>query len=51
MFEMPVTEPAGQHEIASYDVSEDGETWRPYDPARDRHTALHKRIVFATSDE
>jgi hypothetical protein len=34
-------------EIARYDVSEDGVTWRPYDPARDTSELLHTRIVFA----
>lgn len=38
---------ADNEEIASYEVSEDGLNWRPYEPARDQHISLHKRIVFA----
>jgi len=34
-------------DIASYEVSEDGVTWRPFDAARDQNGPLHKRIVFA----
>ncbi len=35
-------------EIARHEVSEDGVTWRAYDPARDRDkTFLHQRIEFA----
>lgn len=34
-------------DIASYEVSEDGVSWRPFDPARDQNGPLHKRIVFA----
>lgn len=34
-------------EIASYEVSEDGVHWRPYDAARDTDPLLHKRIEFA----
>ena len=34
-------------DIASYQVSEDGVTWRPYDPRRDRDRTLHRRIEFA----
>ncbi|MEQ1490974.1 MAG: hypothetical protein ABL932_10545 [Terricaulis sp.] len=34
-------------EIAQYEVSEDGVTWRPYDPARDTSELLHTRIFFA----
>jgi len=35
-------------EIAQYDVSEDGVTWRPYDPVRDQGAFLHTRITFAS---
>lgn len=41
---------ADNEEIASYEVSEDGLTWRPYEPARDQHISLHKRIVFAPAE-
>lgn len=34
-------------EIAQYEVSEDGITWRPRDPARDTSELLHTRIFFA----
>ena len=34
-------------EIARHEVSEDGVSWRPYDPARDVSELLHTRIVFA----
>ncbi|MCX7358234.1 MAG: hypothetical protein NT015_08850 [Alphaproteobacteria bacterium] len=34
-------------EIAQHEVSEDGVTWRPYDPARDTSELLHTRIFFA----
>lgn len=34
-------------EIACHQVSEDGVTWRPYDPQRDNSGLLHTRIVFA----
>lgn len=38
---------AEHDDIASYEVSEDGVTWRPFDRVRDQHGPLHKRIVFA----
>lgn len=34
-------------EIAQHEVSEDGVTWRPYNPQRDNSELLHTRIVFA----
>lgn len=34
-------------EIAAHEVSDDGVTWRPYDPSRDTSELLHTRIVFA----
>lgn len=34
-------------DIARYEVSEDGVTWRPYDPTRDTDERLHTRIFFA----
>jgi hypothetical protein len=34
-------------EIARHEVSEDGLTWRPFDPQRDSQRVLHKRIEFA----
>jgi hypothetical protein len=34
-------------DIARHEVSDDGVTWRPYDPARDASELLHTRIVFA----
>ncbi|HRK63016.1 MAG TPA: hypothetical protein PLN53_01405 [Terricaulis sp.] len=37
---------AEHDDIASYEVSEDGVHWRPFDPARDQNGPLHKRIVF-----
>lgn len=40
-----------ESDIASYEVSEDGVTWRPYDPARDSDERLHSRIVFADPGE
>lgn len=42
---------AENDEIAIYEVSEDGLTWRPYEPARDQHMSLHKRIIFAPARE
>ena len=45
------TLPAYDQDIARYEVSEDGVTWRPYDPRRDRDRPLHKRIEFAPSSE
>jgi hypothetical protein len=41
------TAPECDPDIASYEVSEDGVTWRPYDPARDKDQPLHRRIEFA----
>lgn len=37
-------------EIARYQVSEDGVTWRAYDPLRDEGQRLHRRIEFAADD-
>ena len=35
-------------EIARHEVSDDGVTWRPYDPKRDNaRPILHQRIEFA----
>jgi hypothetical protein len=34
-------------DIDRHEVSEDGVTWRPYDPARDNGKLLHTRIIFA----
>ena len=34
-------------DISRHEVSEDGVTWRPYDPQRDSSELLHTRIVFA----
>ncbi len=34
-------------DIACYQVSEEGVTWRAYDPARDEGQRLHRRIEFA----
>jgi hypothetical protein len=34
-------------DIARYEVSEDGVSWRPYDPGRDDGQPLHRRIEFA----
>ena len=41
------TTPERDPDIASYEVSEDGVTWRPYDPSRDDGQLLHRRIEFA----
>jgi hypothetical protein len=38
-------------EIAAYEVSEDGTTWRPFDPSRDDGQLLHTRIIFAPPTE
>jgi hypothetical protein len=38
-------------DIARYEVSEDGVTWRPYDPERDDGQQLHRRIEFAPPAE
>ncbi|HJS79915.1 MAG TPA: hypothetical protein VJ748_04780 [Vitreimonas sp.] len=43
--------PTPEPDIARYEVSEDGVTWRPYDPRRDRDRPLHKRIEFAPPTE
>lgn len=34
-------------DIARYEVSDDGVTWRPYDAARDTGGLLHTRMFFA----
>lgn len=39
--------PASDAEIALHEVSEDGVSWRPFDPKRDGGQNLHKRIHFA----
>lgn len=41
----------GDPDIARYQVSEDGVTWRAYDPARDSGQRLHRRIEFAADAE
>jgi hypothetical protein len=46
-YDPPDTDPA---EIAKHEVSEDGVTWRAYDPQIDRHRVLHTRIEFAAED-
>jgi hypothetical protein len=46
-FEVNDADPSG---IAKHEVSEDGVTWRPYDPQSDRHRLLHTRIEFAAED-
>lgn len=38
-------------EIAKHEVSEDGVTWRAFDPMRDEGRNLHKRIEFAQLPE
>ena len=38
-------------DIAAYEVSEDGVTWRPFDPLRDEGRTLHRRIEFAPPTE
>jgi len=45
------TLPECDPEIARYEVSEDGVSWRPYDPARDDGQPLHRRIEFAPPAE
>ena len=47
MFDTADTNSAAGADIASHEVSEDGVTWRPYDPQRDQSELLHTRIVFA----
>lgn len=42
---------ASDPDIALYQVSEDGVTWRVYDPARDEGQRLHRRIQFASDAE
>ncbi|MBL8536824.1 MAG: hypothetical protein JNM59_05415 [Hyphomonadaceae bacterium] len=37
--------------IASYEVSEDGVTWRPFNPATDKALRLHRRIQFAPLED
>lgn len=44
MFDAQSTDDA---DIARYDVSEDGVSWRPYDPQRDYGRSLHRRMEFA----
>jgi hypothetical protein len=38
-------------DIAAYEVSEDGVTWRPFDPLVDEGRTLHRRIEFAPPSE
>jgi hypothetical protein len=38
-------------DIAAYEVSEDGVTWRPFDPSQDQGRTLHRRIEFAPPSE
>lgn len=47
MFDCTDLKTASDVEIAQHEVSEDGVTWRPYDPARDTSELLHTRIFFA----
>lgn len=47
MFECSENPTATDPEIARHEVSEDGISWRPYDPERDNGKRLHTRIVFA----
>ena len=47
MFDCTDTAPAVDAEIACHEVSDDGVTWRPYDPVRDTSELLHTRIIFA----
>jgi hypothetical protein len=42
---------ASDPDIACYQVSEDGVTWRAFDPARDLGQRLHRRIEFAADAE
>jgi hypothetical protein len=44
MFELS---PPDDPDIARHDVSEDGVTWRAFDPVRDAGKTLHRRIEFA----
>jgi hypothetical protein len=47
MFDTPINQD-DTAEIAQHEVSEDGVTWRSYDPVRDNSAPLlHQRIVFA----
>jgi len=47
MYEARINQQDDAAEIARYEVSEDGVTWRPYDAALDDGRPLHKRIEFA----
>jgi len=51
MLEAERLAPEEEPEIARHEVSEDGVTWRPYDPQRDRGRTLHRRIEFALEGE
>jgi hypothetical protein len=46
MFDHTDTNSTADIDISRHEVSEDGVTWRPYDPARDSSELLHTRIVF-----
>ena len=46
MDELPPPAPQDE-DIASYEVSEDGVVWRPFNPVTDRQLTLHRRILFA----
>jgi hypothetical protein len=43
--------PKTDDDIASYEVSEDGVRWRPFDPAKDLTLRLHRRIQFVSPAE
>jgi hypothetical protein len=43
--------PTDDPDIARHEVSEDGVTWRPFDPERDAGKTLHGRIEFAPPAE
>lgn len=49
--DQPTPPPIANQDIASYEVSEDGVTWRPYDPKIDGGLRLHRRICFAAAEE
>lgn len=51
MFDCTDITTADDTEIAQHEVSDDGVTWRPYDPARDTCELLHTRIFFADPQE
>lgn len=51
MFNSTDTNSAAGADISRHEVSEDGVTWRPYDPQRDSGELLHTRIVFAEPQE